>query len=56
MYMYMYRDYADTAILRACAAYTAILGGKSARVAMLLAVFSNGIPREEVLRVLQAIG
>ena len=51
-----YRGYADTPILRACAAYAAILGGKSARVARLSAVFSNGIPREEVLRALQAIG
>jgi hypothetical protein len=53
---YYNRGYADTPILHACAAYAAILGGKSTWVARLSAVFSNGIPREEVLRVLQAIG
>ena len=40
--------YADTPILRACAAYAAILGGKSARVARLSAmenaVFSQWHP------------
>ena len=35
-----YRGYADTPILRACAAYAAILGGKSARVARPSAIVS----------------
>ena len=39
-----YRGYADTPILRACAAYAAILGGKSARVARLSAMERRVFP------------
>ena len=38
------RGYADTPILRACAAYAAILGGKSARVARLSAMERRVFP------------
>ena len=46
---FAYRGYADTPILRACAAYAAILGGKSARVARLSAVFIR-FPMESHVR------
>ena len=47
--LYAYRGYADTPILRACAAYAAILGGKSAQVARLSAVFIR-FPMESHVR------